>query len=129
RPGGGRDGPLGRLLAVHRLPPTARPPGGLHVMEKERRMTVPTEAPWAVEVRRNVRIPMPDGVTLAADLYLPQGADGRTFPAIIEYTPYHKTNNAAYGPRASRYPYFASPGYGFVNVHIRAPGDSAGFHP
>lgn len=87
-----------------------------------------TEAPWAVEVIRNVRIPMPDGITLAADLYRPQAAAGRRFPAIIEYTPYHKTNNAAYGPRASRYPYFASHGYGFVNVDIRGTGDSEGFN-
>lgn len=75
---------------------------------------------------RNVRIPMPDGVTLAADLYLPERAG--KYPAIIEYTPYHKNNNAVYGPRASRYPYFASHGYVFVNVDIRGTGDSAGFN-
>src|SRR6478736_5073205 len=91
-------------------------------------MTVATESRWPVEVRRNVRIPMPDGVTLAADLYMPAGAEDHTFPAIIEYTPYHKNNNAAYGPRASRYPYFASHGYVFVNVDIRGTGDSEGFN-
>src|SRR5262245_28182417 len=69
---------------------------------------------------------MPDGVTLAADLHLPETA-GR-FPAIIEYTPYHKNNNAVYGPRATRYPYFASHGYVFVNVDIRGTGDSEGFN-
>src|SRR4051795_12528790 len=80
--------------------------------------------PLPVRVVRNVRILMSDGVTLAADLHLPEEA-GR-FPAIIEYTPYHKNNNAAYGPRASRYPYFASHGYVFVNVDIRGTGDSSG---
>ena len=74
---------------------------------------------------------MPDGITLAADLYLPEGAaasvPARRFPAILEYTPYHKNNNQAYGPRASRYPYFASHGYVFVNVDIRGTGDSEGF--
>lgn len=75
---------------------------------------------------RNVRIPMPDGVTLAADLYMPVCEDNRHFPAIIEYTPYHKNNNPVYGPRASRYPYFASHGYVFVNVDIRGTGDSGG---
>jgi predicted acyl esterase len=70
---------------------------------------------------------MPDGVTLAADLHPPESADGpERFPAIIEYTPYHKNNNWAYGPRASRYPYFASHGYVFVNVDIRGTGDSEG---
>src|SRR3954471_12651301 len=77
-----------------------------------------------ITIRRNVRIPMGDGVTLAADLFLPEEA-GR-YPAIIEYTPYHKNNNAAYGPRATRYPYFASHGYVFVNVDIRGTGDSGG---
>src|SRR4051794_13473367 len=78
----------------------------------------------AVQVRRNIRIPMPDGVTLAADLFMPE-APGK-YPAIIEYTPYHKNNNAVYGPRATRYPYFASQGYVFVNVDIRGTGDSEG---
>lgn len=84
------------------------------------------EGALAVSKQRNVRIPMADGVTLAADLYMPEGAKGRKFPAIIEYTPYHKNNNASYGPRATRYPYFASHGYVFVNVDIRGLGDSEG---
>ena len=84
--------------------------------------------PFPVETLRNVRIPMPDGATLAADLHLPRPPEtALRFPAIIEYTPYHKNNNAAYGPRASRYPYFASHGYVFVNVDIRGTGDSEGF--
>src|SRR5262249_48284083 len=82
--------------------------------------------PFPVRQVCNVRIPMPDGVTLAADLFLPD-AEGK-FPAIIEYTPYHKNNNAVYGPRATRYPHFASNGYVFVNVDIRGLGDSAGFN-
>ena len=81
----------------------------------------------AVKVVRNVRIGMADGVTLAADLYMPE-TPGFRGPAIIEYTPYHKVNNAAYGPRATRYPFFASQGYVFVNVDIRGTGDSEGFN-
>ena len=81
---------------------------------------------YAVKVIRNARIPMPDGITLAADLYLPEDV-GQRVPAIIEYTPYHKVNNSAYGPRATRYPFFASQGYVFVNVDIRGTGDSDGF--
>lgn len=74
-----------------------------------------------------MRIPMPDGVTLAADLHLPD-VPGFRGPAIIEYTPYHKINNTVYGPRATRYPFFASQGYVFVNVDIRGTGDSEGFN-
>lgn len=84
-----------------------------------------------VKLVRNVRIPMPDGITLAADIHFPESALGENpakFPAIIEYTPYHKNNNIAYGPRATRYPYFASHGYVFVNVDIRGTGDSEGFN-
>src|SRR5262249_35851979 len=83
--------------------------------------------PSAACNRQCVRIPMSDGITLAAALHWPPGAaqDGSAgrFPAIIEYTPYHKINNRAYGPRATRYPYFASYGYVFVNVDIRGTGD------
>lgn len=91
-------------------------------------MSAPDRPTRPVELVRNVRIPMPDGVTLAADLHRPVGAAGERFPAIIEYTPYHKANNFVYGPRASRYPYFASRGYVFVNVDIRGTGDSEGFN-
>lgn len=88
---------------------------------------------FPVQLVRNVRIPMADGVTLAADLHFPQpalegGKFAAKFPAIIEYTPYHKNNNIAYGPRATRYPYFASHGYVFVNVDVRGTGDSEGFN-
>src|SRR5690348_12600884 len=94
----------------------------------EETMTAKADHPYPVTLVRNVRLPMLDGVTLAADLHMPEAEPGRNFPAIIEYTPYHKTNNAAYGPRATRYPYFASHGYVFVNVDIRGTGDSEGFN-
>ena len=42
----------------------------------------------SVVVERNLLIPLPDGVQLAADLYRPAGA-GR-WPAIIDFLPYHK---------------------------------------
>ena len=39
-------------------------------------------------------IPMPDGVRLAADLYLPAGgAEGERFPVLLEYLPYRKTES------------------------------------
>lgn len=86
----------------------------------------------AVKLVRNARIPMPDGITLAADLHMPEAAadpkSPRKYPAIIEYTPYHKNNNIVYGPRATRYPYFAAHGYVFVNVDIRGTGDSEGIN-
>src|SRR5437764_797557 len=63
---------------------------------------VPSSAGWEydVVVEKNVRVPMRDGVNLAADLYLParngQVATGR-FPAIMERTPYDKEGKVQEG--------------------------------
>jgi predicted acyl esterase len=50
-------------------------------------------------------IPMPDGVRLAADLYLPQGAGpDERFPVLLEYLPYRKTESRS--RNYSLYAYF-----------------------
>ena len=37
-------------------------------------------------------IPMPDGVLLAADLFVPEGGkENERFPVLLEYLPYRKT--------------------------------------
>ncbi len=41
-------------------------------------------------VIRQVWIPMPDGVRLAADLYLPEDMDDGGMPVLLEYLPYRK---------------------------------------
>lgn len=41
-------------------------------------------------ILRNIRVPMRDGVTLAADIYLPLG-DG-PFPVVLQRTAYNRTN-------------------------------------
>lgn len=60
-------------------------------------------------VEKNVRVPMRDGVRLAADLYLPARGgvklEGR-FPAILERTPYNKERAGNNWPR-----FFARHGY------------------
>ena len=38
------------------------------------------------KVHSNQRIPLPDGIELCADLYVPQSSG--PFPAVIEITPY-----------------------------------------
>ena len=79
------------------------------------------EAAYGVKVIRTVRIPMRDSVHLAANVVRPD-ADG-VFPAILEYTPYHKGN-----PKSppGRYRYFAQRGYVLVNCDVRGTGDSEG---
>jgi putative CocE/NonD family hydrolase len=69
--------------------------------------------------RFNVRIPMRDGITLAADLVLP--AD-RPAPAVVLRTPYGRGGELA----TTRADVFAKAGYGAVWVDVRGRGDSDG---
>lgn len=77
-------------------------------------------------------IPLPDGVRLAADLYLPRrsragGPDGpatERFPVLLEYLPYRKTESR---PRChALYDYFVRRGYAVARVDIRGTGNSEG---
>jgi putative CocE/NonD family hydrolase len=71
------------------------------------------------------RIPMRDGVRLAADLYMPTGGKpGERHPVLLEYLPYRKTE-----ARARNYPlysYFVERGYVVAAVDIRGTGASEG---
>ncbi len=73
----------------------------------------------------NVWIEMPDGVELAARIWLPEGAEQHPVPAILNYCPYF----ARLFTRAedeTRYPYYAARGYACVRVDIRGSGNSSG---
>ena len=76
-----------------------------------------------LQMVRNVRIPVGGGVTLAADIYRP-AQEGR-YPAIFEYTPYHR-NVIDIESRRRRGQYFAERGYILVVADIRGTGDSEG---
>jgi len=71
-------------------------------------------------------ITLPDGVRLAADLYMPEGnTRGNHFPVLLEYTPYRKDES-----RGRNYPlnsYFVQRGYVVARVDIRGTGSSGGF--
>src|SRR4051812_49705164 len=69
--------------------------------------------------RFNQRVPMRDGVTLAADLTLPADLPA---PAVVLRTPYGKTG-ALQSKRAET---FAAAGYVAVLVDVRGRGDSDG---
>jgi putative CocE/NonD family hydrolase len=76
-------------------------------------------------IRSNVRIPMRDGVKLAADLYFPAFGDRRAagkFPVILERTPYGKgsSRNVLKGK------YFARRGYVCAIQDVRGRFDSEG---
>src|SRR5882724_1050577 len=74
-------------------------------------------------------IPVPDGVLLAATLYMP--ADLRPHervPALLEYLPYRKDDDTASGDYG-KHAYFARHGYVGVRVDIRGFGASGGSPP
>jgi uncharacterized protein len=70
-------------------------------------------------------IPMPDGVRLAADLFLPDGgAENERFPVLLEYLPYRKDESRDRNYRV--YAYFVERGYAVARVDIRGTGNSGG---
>jgi len=69
--------------------------------------------------RFNVRVPLRDGVTLAADLVLPAE---RPAPAVVMRTPYGRGGDRA----TERADAFATAGYAAVWVDVRGRGDSDG---
>ncbi len=74
---------------------------------------------------KEVKIVMPDGVMLAADLYIPSGLKSTDrLPVLLEYTPYRKTESR--GRNYSLYSYFIKNGYIVARVDIRGTGNSAG---
>jgi hypothetical protein len=70
-------------------------------------------------------IRMPDGVRLAADLYMPSGGAAlEKFPVLLEYLPYRKTEGR--GRNYPLYSYFVRRGYVVARVDIRGTGSSEG---
>ncbi len=70
------------------------------------------------------RVPMRDGVTLSADVYLPAREAGETtaWPVILLRTPYMKTHMTLVELAS----YYNEHGYVYVAMDVRGRGDSAG---
>ncbi len=84
----------------------------------------PSEALYEIELQE-AWIPLPDGVRLAADLFLPTGADpDERFPVLLEYLPYRKAESRA--RNHALYSYFVRRGYAVARVDIRGTGQSEG---
>jgi putative CocE/NonD family hydrolase len=84
------------------------------------------EPRWQVHFEQSV-VPMPDGVSLSADLYLPAGGEGDRFPVLLEYLPYRKNESRRY--RWHIYEYFVRRGFAVARVDIRGTGASEGRLP
>lgn len=68
-----------------------------------------------------VSIPLQDGTTLKADLYLPSGT-GR-FPVLMEVTPYSRRSPLSF---AAEHAYWTGKGYAYLIVDARGTGESGG---
>ncbi|RUX78070.1 CocE/NonD family hydrolase [Mesorhizobium sp. M7A.F.Ca.US.006.04.2.1] len=86
---------------------------------------VVTDFPRKIREIENLWIPMPDGVKLAARVWLPEDAESDPVPAILEYLPYRKRDGTVERD-ALTHPYFAGHGYAGVRVDMRGSGDSEG---
>jgi uncharacterized protein len=72
-----------------------------------------------------VWIPLADGTRLAARIWLPDNAEQRPVPGLLEAIPYRKNDTTSIAD-AGRHGYFAAHGYASVRVDIRGSGDSDG---
>jgi putative CocE/NonD family hydrolase len=88
-------------------------------------LNVVAELPHAVRVIENTWIPLADGVRLAARIWLPEGAQQRPVPAVLEYLPYRKRDFTRFRDEPIHH-YFAGHGFASLRVDIRGSGDSDG---
>jgi predicted acyl esterase len=82
--------------------------------------------PASIEIRTE-SIPMPDGVELAATIYLPARRDA-PLPVLLEYLPYRKDDAMAVRD-FELYSFVATHGYCGARVDIRGTGQSGGTLP
>jgi len=87
---------------------------------------VATETPLTVKLIRDVVIPMPDGIRLAGNLYLPD-EPGR-YPGLLSFTPYLKDGFGGQS-HAPVHRHFAGRGYAVMQVDFRGTGSSEGVNP
>jgi putative CocE/NonD family hydrolase len=82
---------------------------------------------WGPDVREieNLLIPMPDGVRLAARVFLPTDAEHRPVPAILECIPYGK-RFGTWERDELTHPLYSARGYAALRVDLRGSGDSEG---
>lgn len=70
-------------------------------------------------------IKMPDGVHLAARIWLPEGALSNPVPAVLEYIPYRKVDMVRARDERN-HPFLAEHGLAAIRVDMRGSGDSEG---
>ena len=89
------------------------------------KLSIRNDFPRVVREIENTWIPMPDGIRLAARIWLPKDSEVDPVPAILEYLPYRKRDGTVERDHLT-HPYFAGHGYAGVRVDMRGTGDSEG---
>ena len=80
------------------------------------------EGPHRIQVQRDVKVEMPDGIALAGDLYLPAGLE-EPLPSVLIRLPY---NRAWYTPATDPARFLASWGYAVLVQDVRGRWESEG---
>ncbi|WP_163577266.1 CocE/NonD family hydrolase [Halomonas faecis] len=88
-------------------------------------MRVKTDFPRRVREIEHLEIPLSDGTRLAARVWLPEDAEEKPVPVILEYLPYRKRDGTMVRDELT-HPYFAGHGYAGVRVDMRGNGESEG---
>lgn len=88
-------------------------------------MKVVDAFPRRVVERDPVWITMPDGIRLAARIWMPADAETDPVPAIVEPIPYRRRDGTAERDARS-HPWMAGHGYAVIRVDLRGSGDSDG---
>lgn len=90
-------------------------------------MKIATDLPMRVREVAHQWIPLRDGRRLAARLWLPEGAEQRPVPAILEYIPYRRRDLTAWRDSAT-HGYLAAHGYACIRLDVRGTGESDGLY-
>ena len=85
----------------------------------------PSELPRPVQTIEHVWISMRDGCRLSARIWMPEDAEQKPVPAILEYIPYRK-RDLKRSRDTQVHSYFAAHGYASIRVDLRGSGDSEG---
>jgi len=88
-------------------------------------MKIIEDFPHKIRHIEHLWIPMPDGVRLAARIWMPENTQTNPVPALLEYIPYRKRDGVRLRDE-TMHPYFAGHGYACVRVDLRGSGDSEG---
>ena len=95
------------------------------ILEQNNAVRFVTDFPHAVKELEHVWIPMSDGVRLSARIWMPEDAETRPVPAILEYIPYRKRDGTRVWDEP-RHRYWAGHGYVCIRLDIRGTGESEG---